>query len=63
MPFEHLECLMSRNSGHLHEIKPFFEEAACGLVPEIMEGEIHQEGRIWLDSLFLAFLLIGCPGA
>ena len=63
VPFQHLQRLVSRNGRHLHGVQALLEEPAGRLVPEVVEGEVRQEGGIRLGSLSLAFLLIGFPGA
>ena len=60
---EHLERLVARDRGHLHDVESRrgLEKATCGLMPEIVKGEIDQEGRIRLFLLLLAFLLVVRP--
>ena len=53
---------MPCDCGHLHGIQSFFKKPTGGFVPEIVESEIEQKGRIRLDSLFLALFFIGGPG-
>ncbi len=62
VPFQHLQCLVACNGGNLHRIEPLLEKTAGGFVPEIVEGEIGQKGRIRLLPLPFAFLLIGGSG-
>lgn len=53
---------MAGDCRDLHGIQSFLEEAARGLMPEIVESEIHEEGGIRLDPLLLSFLLVVRPG-
>ena len=63
VPFQHLQRLVSRNGRNLHGVQSLLKEPAGRLVPEVVEGEVRQVGRIRLLTLFLAFLLIGFSGA
>ena len=57
IPLEHLERFVPPNGGHLHGIQALFKEAAGDFVPEIVEGEIGQEGLIVIYTLLLACFL------
>ena len=63
VPGQHLKCLVASDRPDLHRIKTFLKKPTGGLVPEIVEDQINQEGRIRFLPLLHAFLFIGVPSS